>query len=118
MIQVDQRHLLRPLGRVANATGLKSELLVMSTLMAWVMRPQPLTIDAVHHFAEAAGISGDVAPRCVSEHVRHGDKLSYYKKSFITMRGKNELLARLSPSRFGVGEYGSPRCMGWTACCS
>ena len=83
-LKPDQRHLQVPLGTVANQTGLRSELLVMSTLLAYVMRPQPLLSRAVAHFAAAStavpagGGGGSSAPRsCVAAHVRHGDKKSF-----------------------------------------
>jgi len=92
-IHADQRHLLQPFARVANMTGLRSELLIMSTLVAWVMRPQPILVDAAHHFAVLAGIAADEAPRCVSQHVRHGDKVN-------ALRSNAALFERLSSTSF------------------
>ena len=59
---------------VARLDGLHSELLVMSALMGWVMRPQPELEAAIHDYAAAAGLGGGAAIRTLAMHVRHGDK--------------------------------------------
>lgn len=62
------------LDRVAREDGLNSELLVMSSLMAWVMRPQPELTAAIHSYAAAAGLTQGAAISTLAMHIRHGDK--------------------------------------------
>jgi hypothetical protein len=59
---------------VARLDGLQSELLVMSVLMGWVMRPQPELASAIHDYAATAGLNEGAGIRTIAMHVRHGDK--------------------------------------------
>lgn len=69
------------LRKVAERTGLTSQFLAKATVMAYLLRPKPLLAEAVDTFlAEAgmAGANGTPRPRCVGEHLRRGEKLSYH----------------------------------------
>ena len=45
------------LERVGQLTGLRSELLVMGTVLSWVMRPQPELREALEHYGNVLGLS-------------------------------------------------------------
>lgn len=72
------------LDRVANRTGLRSEPLVLGTLLAWIMRPQPELREALGLYGAAAGL-GSAAGRetRVAMHIRKGDKHSLYGKHLV-----------------------------------
>lgn len=62
-------------------TGLHSEVLVMGTLLAWIMRPQPELRDAVEFYGSSLGFAEPGARhRRVALHIRHGDKHSLYAR--------------------------------------
>ena len=60
--------------RIYQLTGLTSELLIMSTARAWVMRPQPALAEALLYYGHAVGVDPQ---RAISLHVRHGDKRAF-----------------------------------------
>lgn len=65
----------------ASRTGVTSEPLLMGTLLAWIMRPQPELRDAIGLYGAqlglgAAGGARGSRHRHVAMHVRHGDKVS------------------------------------------
>ena len=69
------------LDKVRQLTGLRSEVLIMGTLVAWVMRPQPELREAILRYGTAAGLAEPGARhRRIAMHVRHGDKHSLYSK--------------------------------------
>lgn len=69
------------LRRIANITGLQSELIIMGTLIAWVTRPQPELHEAIMRYGKAAGFDKPgISGRRVAMHVRRGDKHSLYAK--------------------------------------
>lgn len=107
----DQRHLLQPLAQVARLTGLRSELLVMATCVAWIMRPRPALQAAYAYYASRAGlVPRDLSyineghpgepQRCVAAHVRHGDKKSYHAQR--NSKGVGSHLSAVSFWRWGV----------------
>ena len=74
-------HLDEYLDRVQRLTGLRSEALVMGTLVAWVMRPQPELREAILLYGSHAGFATPgIRHRRVGMHVRKGDKHSLYAK--------------------------------------
>ena len=71
----------RCLDRINQLTGLRSELLIMGSLVSWIMRPQPELREAIQLYGRAAGFDGrGVRERNIAMHVRHGDKHSLYPK--------------------------------------
>ena len=69
------------LAAVQAKTGLHSEMLIMGTLVAWIMRPQPELSEAILHYGTLLGLSQPGArQRRLSVHIRHGDKHSLYAK--------------------------------------
>lgn len=67
------------LDQVANSTGLRSEVLVMGTLLSWVMRPQPELRAAIEHYGSELGLNDPSARyRHVAMHVRHRNAFSEY----------------------------------------
>jgi hypothetical protein len=79
---LDQKfHLDVYLDRLQQQTGLRSEVLVMGTLLSWIMRPQPELSEAITRYGNAMqlGQAGS-RHRCIGMHVRHGDKHSLYSK--------------------------------------
>jgi hypothetical protein len=60
--------------RIFQLTGLTSELLIMSTARAWVMRPQPVLTEALLYYGHAIEVDPQ---RAISLHVRHGDKRAF-----------------------------------------
>ena len=69
------------LDKIIARTGLHSEVLIMGTLIAWIMRPQPELEQAIRFYGAAAGLDRPGARhRRVAVHVRHGDKHSLYSK--------------------------------------
>ena len=81
-LKLDQKfHLGVTLDKVRQRTGLRSEVLIMGTLVAWVMRPQPELREAILRYGTAAGLAEPGARhRRIAMHVRHGDKHSLYSK--------------------------------------
>ena len=74
-------HLDDHLDKIMRLTGLRSELLVMGTLVSWVMRPQPELSEAIFLYGAQAGFNVPGARhRRVAIHVRKGDKHSLYAK--------------------------------------
>ena len=66
---------------VAERTGLRSELLVMGTALAFVMRPQPELRSAVEYYGNRLGLSEPGARhRRIAMHLRRGDKYSLHPK--------------------------------------
>eukprot|EP00966_Prymnesium_polylepis_P259687 5998091-Prymnesium_polylepis.1 len=61
VVTPNQLDLLEPLARVANMSGLRSELLVMSTLVAYVTRPQQMLEDAATRLL-AHTVGRDITP--------------------------------------------------------
>ena len=77
--------LSRRLDELGNRTGLRSEVLVMGTLLSWVMRPQPELRTAVERYGAAMGFSSEqgrqgTRHRRVALHIRRGDKYSLHAK--------------------------------------
>ena len=75
--------LSRGLDRVANVTGLRSEVLIMGTLLSWVMRPQTELRMAVQRYGEALGFTiadPGARHRHIAMHMRRGDKYSLHPK--------------------------------------
>ena len=69
------------LERVGQLTGLRSELLVMGTVLSWVMRPQPELREALEHYGNVLGLSrGGARHRRIAMHMRRGDKYSLHPK--------------------------------------
>ena len=69
------------LDTLANRTGLRSEVLAMGTLLAWIMRPQPELAEAVDFYGGALGFKVPGGRhRRVGMHIRKGDKHSLYPK--------------------------------------
>jgi hypothetical protein len=65
------------LDRMATATGLRSELLTMGTLLSWIMRPQPELREAIHLYGAQLDLHVSGARhRHIGMHIRHGDKTS------------------------------------------
>lgn len=74
-------HLAPTLAAVQAKTGLHSEMLLMGTLVAWIMRPQSELSEAIVHYGTLLGLSRPGArQRRLSLHIRHGDKHSLYAK--------------------------------------
>lgn len=67
---------------VSLVTGLKSQALIMGTLLSWIMRPQPELAAAVKLYGQQLGIGGGAEHssrhRLLALHIRHGDKSSTY----------------------------------------
>ena len=82
---IDLSHRLDQLG---NLTGLRSEVLVMGTLLSWIMRPQPELRLAIEQYGAALGLSPnggsssrrEVRHRQLALHIRRGDKYSLHAK--------------------------------------
>lgn len=69
------------LEKVARRTGLRSEVLVMGTLLSWVMRPQKELQAALVHYGNTLGLRRDgVRHRRIAMHLRRGDKYSLHPK--------------------------------------
>ena len=71
--------LSRGLDSLRNVTGLRSEMLIMGTLLSWIMRPQPELRMAVERYAATLGFGdnhGSTNHRHVAMHLRRGDKYS------------------------------------------
>jgi hypothetical protein len=78
---IELNDLSAALERVANLTGLRSELLVMGTAMSWLMRPQSELREAVEHYGKVLGLAQSGARhRRVAMHIRRGDKYSLHPK--------------------------------------
>jgi hypothetical protein len=74
-------HLDTYLDRVRQLTGLRSEVLVMGTLVSWIMRPQPELREATIFYGTRMGLHVPGARhRRIAMHVRKGDKHSLYAK--------------------------------------
>ena len=77
-------NLSQGLDRVTSLTGLRSEMLIMGTLLSWVMRPQPELRMAVERYGGALGFNetGNRFRRYrhIAMHVRRGDKYSLHAK--------------------------------------
>lgn len=83
--------------RVGEKTGLRSELLVMGTLLAWVMRPQPELRAALEQYGLRLGIAGPEARhRYIGMHLRRGDKYSLYSRNL------QRHAWRIEPSSFAI----------------
>lgn len=65
---------------VANRTGLRSEALIMGSLQARILRPQPELRAAIKFYGRNAGFGSGGRHRIVSMHLRRGDKHSLYTK--------------------------------------
>ena len=65
---------------IARWTGLRSELLIMGTLLSWLMRPQPELVEALQWYGGALGLGGGARHRRVAMHLRRGDKYSLHSK--------------------------------------
>jgi hypothetical protein len=74
--------LSRGLDRIANRTGLRSDVLVMGTLLSWCMRPQPELRTAVEWYGASLGFRADSGARHrhIALHMRRGDKYSLHAR--------------------------------------
>ena len=69
------------LALVHSRTGLRSEVLIMGTLISWIMRPQPELREAVLLYGAAHGLDRRGGRhRSIAMHIRHGDKPSMYSR--------------------------------------
>ena len=81
-----QYDLSRGLDQVANRTGLRSEVLIMGTLLSWIMRPEPELASAVRRYGAALGFDENdrafagARHRNIALHMRRGDKYSLHAK--------------------------------------
>ena len=87
------------LDEAGSRIGLRSELLIMGAVQAWIMRPQPDLADAVRHYAARLGLDAPSLPRFrrVGMHIRKGDKHSLYPKHI----GRNTS-SRISVRSFSI----------------
>ena len=77
VIRVNRTRIPAVLDRMATATGLRSELLTMGTLLSWIMRPQPELREAIHLYGAQLDLHVSGARhRHIGMHIRHGDKTS------------------------------------------
>ena len=79
--EVSSNDISTNLDRVATMTGLRSEVLVMGTLLAWIMRPQHELAQALKFYGHVLGLDVPGARfRRIGMHIRKGDKHSLYPK--------------------------------------
>ena len=75
--------LSKGLDRIGNQTGLRSDVLVMGTLLSWVLRPQPELRMAVERYGAALGFDAahpGARHRHLALHMRRGDKYSLHSR--------------------------------------
>ena len=85
------------LDRVANVTGLRSELLVMGTLLSWIMRPRHELRGALEHYGVQLGLATPgLQHRYMGMHMRRGDKYSLHT------RHMRDQAWRIEPSAFAI----------------
>ena len=72
--QQDHLRLNPLLTEAARRTNLTSDLLLISSAVAWALRPRAPLSDAVATHGARLGLVGDAGARSVAMHVRHGDK--------------------------------------------
>ena len=85
------------LDHVAEQTGLRSELLIMGTLLSWIMRPQRELRAALEQYGAQRGL-GLLAARhkYIGMHLRRGDKYSLYSRHL------QHNAYRITPSSFAM----------------
>lgn len=89
IIRVNRTRTHSVLDHVATSTGLRSELLTMGTLHAWIMRPQPELLEAIRFYGAQLGLLAfGTRQRHIGMHIRHGDKTS------LSDKNKNRNLGR------------------------
>ena len=77
VIRVNRTRIPDVLARITTTTGLRSELLIMGTLHAWIMRPQTELREAIRVYGAQLGLHEIGArQRHIGMHIRHGDKSS------------------------------------------
>ena len=77
VIRVNRTRIPAVLARITTTTGLRSELLIMGTLHAWIMRPQTELREAIRVYGAQLGLHEIGArQRHIGMHIRHGDKFS------------------------------------------
>lgn len=82
------------LAEVEARTGLRSELLILSAAVSYVMRPQPELAHAIRHFGASVGAGYASRPRVVGVHMRSDEKLG--------VRSLGVDRWRASPAAFGL----------------
>ena len=85
------------LDRVAEQTGLRSELLIMGTLLSWIMRPQRELRAALEQYGAQRGLDLPAARHnYIGMHLRRGDKYSLYSRHL------QHNAYRITPSSFAI----------------